>query len=304
MSSFNLDSAPSQKNKVAVVTGANIGLGYETAMALAKKDATVILACRTLSKAQQAMKDIIKKVPGADLEIILIDLNSLDSVRNFATEFSKKYSRLDLLIANAGIMFPPFQTTKEGFESQFGVNYLSHFLLVNLLFPILKKTEESRVVMLSSIAHKSGEIDFENLNSEKSYSKWKAYSQSKLACLMFAYELQRRIEKTKIEVKSIAAHPGFSDTNLGQFLPGFASKLFSPFTSIIGQDAKSGALPTLRAALDTDAKGGEYYGPSGFKEMKGDPVKVGSSQKSHDKEVSTKLWSVSEKLTGEKFEVN
>jgi len=304
MINFSIESASSQKNKVALVTGANIGLGYETALALAKKDATVILACRTLSKAQQAMKNILKKVPGADLEIILIDLNSLDSVRNFATKFSKKYKRLDLLIANAGIMFPPFQTTKEGFESQFGVNYLSHFLLVNLLFPILKKTEESRVVMLSSIAHKSGEIDFENLNSERSYSKWKAYAQSKLACLMFAYELQRRIEKAGINAKSVAAHPGLSNTNLGQFLPKFAMKLFGPLSSIIGQQAKSGALPTLRAALDPAVKGGEYYGPSGFREMKGDPVKVSSTSRSHQQQVAKKLWSVSEKLTGEKFEMD
>ncbi|REG94461.1 oxidoreductase [Algoriphagus antarcticus] len=303
MKNFSMKSVPSLKGKVALVTGANIGLGYETALALAKKEATVILACRTLSKAHQAMKNILKEVPGADLEIILLDLKSLDSVREFATEFAKKYDSLNLLIANAGIMMPPFQTTKEGFESQFGVNYLAHFLLANLLFPILKKTEKSRLVMLSSLAHKSGKIDFENLNAGKSYSKWKAYSQSKLACLMFAYELQRRMEKAGISTKAVAAHPGLSDTNLGQFLPNFAMKLFSPLTSIIGQEAKSGALPTLRAALDPEVKGGEYYGPSGFREVKGNPIKVSSSSRSHDMKIATKLWAISEKLTGEKFAI-
>ncbi|PZX56927.1 NAD(P)-dependent dehydrogenase (short-subunit alcohol dehydrogenase family) [Algoriphagus ratkowskyi] len=301
MKDFSLDSISSQKGKIALVTGANIGLGYETALALARKKATVILACRTLTKAQQAKKDILKEVPEADLEIILLDLNSLDSVREFAVVFSKRYERLDLLIANAGIMMPPFQKTEDGFESQFGVNYFAHFLLVNLLFPALKNTNNSRVVMLSSIAHKGGKIEFDNLNSEKTYSSWKAYSQSKLACLMFAYELQRRIEKAKINSKALAAHPGFSNTNLGQLLPTFAAKLFSPLASFIGQNAKSGALPTLRAALDPEAKGGTYYGPNGFREVKGKPVIVGSSKKSHNQEVAAQLWEISEKLTGDKF---
>lgn len=303
MKNFSIKSVPSQKGKVVIVTGANIGLGYETALALSKKGATVILACRSLKKAQQAMGKILKVVPEADLEIILIDLNSLDSVGVFVEEFSKKYKQLDVLIANAGIMVPPFQTTKDGFESQFGVNYLAHFLLVNLLFPILKSTSESRVVMLSSIAHKSGKIDFDNLNAEKSYSEWKAYSQSKLACLIFAYELQRRMEKSKIGAKAVAAHPGFSNTNLGQFFQKFNLKLFSPIASIIGQEAKEGALPTLRAALDPAVKGGEYYGPSGFREIKGNPELVSSSTRSHDLLVASKLWTVSEKLTGKKFDV-
>ncbi len=300
---FDFQTIPSQKGKIALVTGANIGLGYETALAFAKKEATVILACRSLDKAQQAMNTILKKFPKADLEIILLDLNSLQSVRDFVGEFGKKYERLDFLIANAGTMIPPFQKTKEGFESQFGVNYLAHFLLVNLLFPILKKTKESRIVMLSSIAHKNAKIDFENLNAEKSYSAWKAYGQSKLACLIFAYELQRRIEKAGINTKAVAAHPGFSKTNLAQFLPDLAVMLLNPLASIIGQDAKSGALPTLRAALDPEVKGGEYFGPSGFREVKGDPVLVSSSTRSHDLLVATKLWAASEKLTGKKFEV-
>lgn len=303
MSNFSLESIPSQKGKVAIVTGANIGLGYETALALAKKDFTVVLACRSLSKAKKAMGNILKEAPKAELEIILLDLNSLDSVEGFSDEFAKRYTHLDLLIANAGIMFPPFQTTEDGFESQIGVNYLAHFLLINLLFPILSQSDGSRVILLSSLAHKYGKIDFDNFNSEKSYSALKSYAQSKLACLMFAYELQRRIEKAGLAMNAAAAHPGFSNTNLGQFLPGITAKLFSPLTYILGQNAKSGALPTLRAALDPKVKGGEYYGPSGFKEMKGAAVKVKSSNRSHDWEVASRLWLLSEQLTGKKFDV-
>lgn len=303
MNSFNLENIPSQKGRVAIVTGANIGLGYETALALAKKEFTVILACRTLSKAKDAMKSINEEVPGADLQIILLDLMSLDSVRSFAKEFSASYERLDLLIENAGIMAVPFAKTEEGFESQLGVNYLAHFLLTNLLFPVIKKTAGSRIITLSSMAHKAGKIDFDNLNSQNSYSKWPAYSQSKLACLMFAYELDRRIRKAGIDVAALSAHPGLSSTNLGQYLPAFAKLLFAPAAAIIGQDSQHGALPTLRAALDPSAQGGEYYGPTGFMEAKGSPGKVESNKISQDTEVATKLWKVSEKLTGEKFEV-
>lgn len=303
MKNFSLESIFSQKGKVAIVTGANIGLGFETALVLAKKEATVILACRSLSKAQEAMNSILKKVPKAHLEILLIDLMSLESVRAFAKEFSKKYERLDFIIANAGIMMPPFQKTKDGFESQFGVNYLAHFLLINLLFPPLTKTKESRVVMLSSLAHNNAKINFENLNAEKSYSNWKAYGQSKLACLMFAYELQRRIEKSGLSVRSVAAHPGFSSTNLGHLLPSFGATLFSPIVSLIGQSARAGALPTLRAALDPEVKGGGYFGPSGFREVKGKPVQVNSSYRSHDLLVASKLWTASEEMTGKEFKL-
>ncbi|MFC5623561.1 oxidoreductase [Algoriphagus winogradskyi] len=303
MENFSLESISSQKGKVAIVTGANNGIGFETALALAKKKATVILACRSLAKAQKAMSEILPKVPDADLEILLVDLMSLESVRAFAKEFSKKYDRLDFLIANAGIMMPPFQITKDGFESQFGVNFLAHFVLVKRLFPILKTTLGSRVVMLSSLAHKNAKIDFTNLNAEKNYSTWKVYGQSKLACLIFAYELQRRIEDNGLKLKSLAAHPGFSSTNLGHLLPSVGAKLFAPFASFIGQDAKAGALPILQAALDPSANGGEYFGPSGFKEIKGLPKVVSSSSRSHDLLVASKLWTAAEEMTHEKFEI-
>jgi NAD(P)-dependent dehydrogenase (short-subunit alcohol dehydrogenase family) len=304
MSKFKLSDMPSQKGKVAIVTGANIGLGYETALGLATKGATVIMACRDFEKAEEANRKIIQVVPEAILEIILIDLKNMDSVYGFAEEFLVKYDRLDHLILNAGVMAPPFSKTKDGFESQMGVNYFSHFLLTNLLFPVIRKTDHSRIVSLSSMAHKNGKIDFENLNSENSYSKWGAYSQSKLACLMFAYELQRRIDRENLAVKSVAAHPGLSNTNLAQSLSTIGQLLFGPISSLIGQNPASGAKPILMAALDSSVTGGEYIGPTGFMEAKGEPGRVKSIDRSHDISVAQKFWTVSENLTGKEFRLD
>ncbi len=301
--SFNINDAPSQKGKIAIVTGANIGLGFETTLGLAKKGAKVIMACRNLQKAEQAKKDIQQKVPDADLIILELDLNSLQSVRDFAKAFAEKYNQLDLLIENAGIMIPPFSKTKDGFESQMGVNYFSHFLLTNLLFPILNKSKNARIVTLSSKAHERGRIDFENLNAEKSYSKMGAYSQSKLACLMFAYELQRRLEKAGSNVIAVSAHPGVSNTNLGQYIPKLLYNLFLPITVLFLHSPEKAALPSLMAAMDENVKGGEYFGPTGFNGMKGEPGKVKSLRHSYDKEVAKKLWEVSEELTHSKFDI-
>lgn len=300
---FNIENAPSQKGKIAIVTGANIGLGYETTIGLAKKGAKVIMACRNLEKAEKAKLEIEQKVQGADLEIIQLDLNSLDSVRNFAATYKSKYDKLDLLIENAGIMIPPFTKTKDGFESQMGVNYFSHFLLTNLLFPLLNTTEGARIVTLSSIAHENGKIDFENLNAEKGYSKMGAYGQSKLACLMFAYELQRRIDKAGSKVLALSAHPGVSNTNLGQHVPQLLYKVLLPLISLFSHAPQDAALPTLLAATSKDVQGADYYGPSGFRGMKGKPAKLKSKPQSYDQEVAKKLWETSEKLTGQKFEI-
>jgi len=301
--SFNLDTIGSQKGKIAIVTGANIGLGYETTIGLAKKEIKVIMACRNLEKAEVARQEILKQVPDAELEILKLDLNSLQSVRDFATAYTNKYDKLDILIENAGIMIPPFSKTEDGFESQMGVNYFSHFLLTNLLFPILKKTAGSRIVTLSSNAHKGGKIDFENLNAEKSYSKLGAYSQSKLACLMFAYELQRRIATANLDMIAVAAHPGVSMTNLGQHIPKVALILLKPLQPLFTHSVANAALPSLYAALGDDVNGGDYFGPTGYKEMKGKPGKVSSMPQSHDIEVAKRLWEESEKLTGKTFEV-
>ena len=301
--SFNINDAPSQKGKIAIVTGANIGLGFETTLGLAKKGAKVVMACRNLQKAEQAKQEILQKVPDADLIIMELDLNSLQSVRDFAKAFAEKFNQLDLLIENAGIMIPPFSKTKDGFESQMGVNYFSHFLLTNLLFPILNKTKNARIVTLSSKAHERGRIDFENLNAEKSYSKMGAYSQSKLACLMFAYELQRRLEKAGSNVIAVSAHPGVSNTNLGQYIPKLLYNLFLPVTLLFLHSPEKAALPSLMAAMDENVKGGEYFGPTGFNGMKGEPGKVKSLPHSYDKEVAKKLWEISEKLTHSKFNI-
>lgn len=297
MTTFDLTKIVSLKGKIAIVTGANTGIGYETAFALAKKQAHVIMACRNLQKAQVAKTNIITKFPKASIELIQLDLNSLQSVRDFAAEFSKHHQQLDLLINNAGLMIPPLMRTKDGFESQLGVNYLGHFLLTGLLLPVLEKTPGARVVSLSSLAHRNAEINFEDLNSEKSYSRFKAYGQSKLACLMFAYELDRRLKKKGSLVKSIAAHPGVSNTELGRYVPKFLYWILYPLFKMMTQSPDHAALPSLYAALKEGLEGGEYIGPQGRKEMKGKPGIVKSESQSHDLKVAKKLWEVSEELT-------
>ena len=301
--SFSLDKIPSQNGRIAVVTGANTGLGYETALGLARKECKVIMACRNKDKAEKAMADIRKEVPNANLEFIKLDLNSLKSVREFAKAYSEMHDKLDLLINNAGLMIPPLMRTEEGFESQFGVNHLGHFLLTNLLFPVIRKTENARVVSLSSIAHKNGRIHFDDPNWEKSYSKMDAYNQSKVACLMFAYELQRRLNDSGSKVISVAAHPGVSDTELGRYIPKVLYYVFKPITPLFTHHPKQAAKPTLMAALDENVVGGDYYGPTGFNEMKGEPGKAPSTGYSKKRDEAKKLWELSEKLTGEEFEV-
>jgi NAD(P)-dependent dehydrogenase (short-subunit alcohol dehydrogenase family) len=302
MNPFNLKNASSQYGKIAIVTGANIGLGYETTKGLASKQVKVIMACRNQEKARKARLEILKEIPDADLEVAELDLDKMASIRAFSSAFMMKNDSLDLLINNAGIMIPPLSFTEDGFETQMGVNYLGHFLLTSLLLPALNKAEGARIVSLSSIAHKRANISFDNLNAEKGYSKFKAYGQSKLACLMFAYELQRKLAKYGSPVRSIAAHPGVSNTNLGQYLPtwfNFISPLFHPFFT---HSPDKAALPLLYAALGNDIEGGDYCGPTGFNEMTGSPGKVKSTPKSYDKMIAQRLWEVSGKLVNNKFD--
>lgn len=301
---FSLNNIPSQKGRIAIVTGANTGLGFETAKGLASKGAKVIMACRNEAKANQAMADIKKVVVDADLEFIKLDLNSLKSVKAFAKTFNSKYQRLDLLINNAGLMIPPLMRTEEGFESQFGVNHLGHFLLTNLLFDKLDVTEGARVVSLSSIAHKDGRMQFDDPNWEKSYSRGKAYGQSKVACLIFAYELQRRLNDAGSSVMSVAAHPGVSATELLRYVPKLVSILATPLIPFVTHPPKEAAKPTLMAALDENAVGGDYYGPQGLNEMKGEPGKAGSTGYSKKRDVAEKLWKLSEELTKQEFKIN
>ena len=294
---WNIDAASNQKGRIAIVTGANIGLGYDTALALAGKGCRVVLACRNTDKAKAAREQILARYATAHVECQTLDLSSLKSVHSFATVFAKSHKKLDLLINNAGIMMPPYSLSEDGFESQLAANYLGHFALTGLLLPLLGKTPGSRVISLSSLAHTWGAIRFNDLNFKKGYNKRAGYGQSKLACLMFAYELDRRLRKAGLKTLSVAAHPGVAATNLAQHFP----RLLTVFFPLLGQSAADGALPTLYAALGDDINGGDYCGPRSMRQMRGSPVKVNSNRASRDLAAATRLWRVSEELTGVSF---
>ena len=297
---WTIDQAPPQAGRLAVVTGANIGLGLETAKALAGAGCAVVLACRNPAKAEAAKAQILAQHPKASVECMALDLSSLRSVRSFAQTFVQRHQRLDLLINNAGIMMPPYALSEDGFESQLAANYLGHFALTGLLLPLLTATLGARVVSLSSLAHKWSPIQFDDLQFKKGYDKRLAYGQSKLACLMFAYELQRRLSQAGHDTVSVAAHPGVSATNLFQHLPKVV-QIFAPLTSLVFQSAEGGAQPSLYAALGTDIQGGDYCGPHAMGEMRGHPIKVGSNRRSRDTATAAKLWAVSEDLTGVRY---
>jgi NAD(P)-dependent dehydrogenase (short-subunit alcohol dehydrogenase family) len=294
---WTIHTAASQNGRLAIVTGANIGLGFDTALALAGTGCTVVLACRNMEKARKAQLEILKSYPKARIECLSLDLNSQKSVRAFVAAFTEKYDKLDLLINNAGIMMPPFSLSEDGFESQLAANYLGHFALTGLLLPLLTRTPNSRIVSLSSLAHNWGGIRFHDLNFARGYSKRAAYGQSKLACLMFAYELNRRLRETGSKTLSVAAHPGVAATNLAQHFPRYMSALFP----LVGQSAANGALPTLYAALGDDIEGGDYCGPRSLQQMRGAPVKVGSNKASRDEAAAARLWDLSEQLTGVRY---
>ena len=296
MSRFTIDSAPSQEGKIAIVTGANTGLGYEVTVGLVMKGARVIMACRNLDRAEKARQKIVKQIPSADLDILELDLNDIKSVRSFAEQFKTQYKQLDILINNAGIFMPPLGHSIDSYEQQFAVNYLGHFLLTGLLFPLMKSTKGSRIVSVSSKAHEWGTIDFENLNAELNYSKMGAYSQSKLACLVFSYELQRRINKAGYDVISVAAHPGGTNTELGRYTPKWIYNPISPLISLMLPSPTKAARSILMAAIDPDVNGGEYFGPKGFYDIIGPPGIVKSKPHAHDETVARKLWEISEKM--------
>ena len=295
---WNADQLGDQSGRVAIVTGANSGIGFETARVLAEKGATVIMACRNLDKANPKADEIRAAHPDAKVEVMALDLSDLDSVRAFADAFRAKYPRLDLLINNAGIMVPPYGKTAQGFETQFGVNHLGHFALTGALLGLLTSTPGSRIVTVSSIAHLMGKIDFSDLNWEKGYKAQAAYGQSKLANLLFTYELQRRLAAAGKDTLAVAAHPGWTETNLQVHSPParFMNRFFA-------QEPLMGALPTLYAATQPDVNGAEYYGPSGFMELNGPPKRVKSNKRSHDKNVAERLWNVSEDLTGVRVQI-
>ncbi|NHN39324.1 SDR family NAD(P)-dependent oxidoreductase [Pseudomaricurvus alcaniphilus] len=297
--SFDFAAIPSQPGRVAIVTGANTGLGFETARGLAEKGVQVVMACRNLGKAAEAQQRILEQCPEAQLEIMALDLSSLKSVREFASVYQQRFQRLDILINNAGIMIPPYSLSVDGFESQLAANYLGHFLLTGLLLDTLEKTSGSRIVALASLSHKSGKINFNDLQSERKYNAWKCYAQSKLACLIFAYEMQRRLTGADYQTIAVAAHPGVSGTDLSRHIPWLVNKLVAPVVlKFGGQPPEQGVLPILYAALGDDICGGDYTGPTGIGEWKGPAGKVKSTRASHNPEVAARLWSVSEALTG------
>ncbi|MGH3401431.1 MAG: oxidoreductase [Streptosporangiaceae bacterium] len=291
---------PDQTGRVAVVTGGNTGIGFHTARVLAQRGATVVLACRDIARAQHAAGRMADPSgPGRPaVDVLPLDLSSLASIRDAAAQLQARYDRIDVLINNAGVMDTPHRTTQDGFELQLGVNHLGHFALTGLLLPQLLKAAGSRIVTVSSISHRDGTINFTDLQSEHRYRRSAAYAQSKLANLMFSYELQRRLAAAGGQTVALAAHPGIARTELTRNLAAPVRLAYLPVIRWVAQSSSDGALPSLRAATDPQARGGDYFGPDGRNEYKGYPVRVASSDASHKADAQRRLWEESERLTG------
>ena len=304
--SWTTKDIPNQAGRLAVVTGANTGLGYETALELAGAGAEVVVAARNPDKGQAAVTRILAAHPGAKVRLELLDLSRLADVTDFAERIAGRHDKIDLLVNNAGVMMPPrHQVTADGFELQLGVNYLAHYALTAHLLPLLRRGTAPRVVNLSSGAHHTGQINFDDLQWTKAYRPWPAYSQSKLAMLMFAFELDRRSRTGGWGIMSNAAHPGFARTDLiasGPCAHSVFARLNATFMQPwMSQSAAEGALPQLLAATSPDAVGGGYYGPSRLFELKGPPKIARVAKQARDEAVARRLWEVSETLTGVGF---
>jgi NAD(P)-dependent dehydrogenase (short-subunit alcohol dehydrogenase family) len=299
---WNVTDIADQTGRVFVITGANSGLGLEATKVLAQRGATVVMACRTVEKAEAVAAPIRAAAPKATLEVMALDLSSLDSVGRFAEALAAKCPRVDVLMNNAGVMALPYRKTADGFEMQFGTNHLGHYALTAKVLPLLEASGRARVVTVSSLAHQMGSIRFEDLQWEKGYSKWPAYGQSKLANLLFTYELERWLRRNGKSTIAVAAHPGYSSTNLQAVGPQMeqstVGSLFMKLgNSVLAQSAEMGALPQLYAAVHPEVKGGQYVGPDGLMEMSGFPKVVDSNAKSKDESVAARLWEVSASLT-------
>lgn len=305
MTHWKADHIPNQKGKIVIVTGGNSGLGYEAVLALARKNAHVIIASRNAEKANEAREKLVKQVPNASLEVMSLDLTDLKSVHAFAETFQDAHGQLDILLNNAGVMIPPYSKTTDGFEIQFGTNHLGHFALTGLLLETLLATPHSRVVAVSSSAYRFGKINFEDLQGERNYSRWAAYGQSKLANILFTRELARRLTAIGSTTISAAAHPGYAITNLqhpskiegGGWLENAVSAVGS---RLFAQSASMGALPELYAATAPDVLSGEFFGPSRI--VSGYPKREGLLDSALDATVGARLWAVSEDLTGVRYE--
>ncbi|MFP3942337.1 MAG: oxidoreductase [Alphaproteobacteria bacterium] len=294
---------PPLGGKVFLVTGATGGLGFETVKALAMKGARVLMACRNVRAGERACRIAQALAPETRVEVVPLDLADLDSVRACADAVLAEHTALDGLINNAGVMAVPYRQTKDGFEMQFGVNHLGHFALTGRLLPALLRAAAARVVTVSSLAHRRGRRHFDGPDRERPYDRWRAYADSKLANLLFAFELERRFRASGAGAMSLAAHPGYAATGLQRQDPHRAGPAWGTWIASLGnallaQPAEQGALPLLRAATDPAARGGEYYGPGGRLELRGAPVPVRASARAHDEEAAERLWEVSERLTG------
>lgn len=291
---WDATSISNQKGKVVIVTGATSGIGKQAARAIALKNAKVILAVRNEDKGQKTAAEFRSENSGADVEVRELDLSRQASVRAFAQSFLKDYKQLDVLINNAGVMMPPHTITEDGFELQFGTNHLGHFTLTGLLLPLLKKTENSRVCVVSSSAHSFGKINFDDLTWERRrYIAPRAYGDSKIANLFFTYELARKLSKQNNNPRVTAAHPGWTATDLQRH-----AGVLNFLNRFMGQGAAMGALPTLRAVYDEQASPGDYFGPKGLFHMRGYPELEKSNKLSYDEAIGKRLWRVSKQLTG------
>ena len=294
---WDSNDVPDQIGRVAIVTGSSSGIGIETARVLAEKNATVVIAVRNLDKGNRAAEEIKAEQGDVDVRVMELDLASLKSVQDFAARFEEEFDRLDLLINNAGVMMPPLSRTADGFELQFGTNHLGHFALTGRLLDLILQTEGSRIVTVSSTAHRYGKLDFDDLNWEKrKYRRMRTYADSKIQNLYFTYELQRKLEEAGAKTIAVASHPGWTATELQRH-----TGLFRFLNVFLAQGIDRGALPTLMAATDPEVEGSGYYGPRGRNEMKGYPAKVESIPLSHDEDIAQRLWAVSEELTGVRY---
>ena len=301
MSKWTPRQIPSQQGRLAIVTGANSGIGYQTAKYLARAGATVILACRHRERGETARALIVAGQPAAKVEMRVLDVADLDSVRRFAAEFLSEDRPLDLLINNAGVMaIPERRTTPQGFEMQFGTNHLGHFALTGLLLPALLRQPESRVVTVASIAHKGGRLNFDDLNAERSYDPRGAYQQSKLANLVCGLEFDRRLRAHAAKTASVIAHPGVAVTNIvsNGMGTGLKGRIVNALLPFVAQSDDRGSWPLVYAATSPDAHGGGYYGPDGIAEIKGAPTEVKPKPHALDPATGKRLWEVSEELTG------
>ncbi len=301
MTRWDKKQIPLLTGKVVIVTGGNAGIGLQAAVAFAGKGAETILACRNEKRALTAVRYIRRRVPEAKVKYLHLDLGSLSSIKSFTKHFRESYSRLDVLLNNAGVILTPYRTTEDGFESQIGINHLGHFALTGLLLENIAKTEGARVVNVSSKVYRKGKMDFDDFGyqSGAGFTRFRAYTRSKLANLLFTCELDRRFRKARINAKAVAVHPGYSYTDFGRAGIFRVIKIvFYPLVVLVTQNSARGALPSLRASVDPEVKGGEFFGPGGIWEIKGSPVKLSSNGASPGTKDARLLWEISEKLTG------